>query len=81
MDGLTRSWLLLIALSLATTLLASLDGRIVVAGLLLLAWIKARLILGRFLHLRDAGRWLSAFTVPLAIWLMAIGVLYALVTG
>lgn len=81
MDGLTRTWVLLIGATAATTLLASFDGKIAMAGLLVLAWVKARLILGRFLHLEGTRGWLSAFTLPLALWLLAIGGLYALVAG
>lgn len=71
-DRLTRNWLLLIALILATTGLATQDGRIAAAGLLALAWVKARAILGGFLHLDRAPGWLSAFLVPLGLWLCVV---------
>ncbi|MDF3608175.1 hypothetical protein PE067_19720 [Paracoccus sp. DMF-8] len=48
-------------------------------GILLLSFLKARLILGRFLHLATAPGWLVAFTVPIAIWLLLIGGAYVLV--
>lgn len=71
-DRLTRNWLLLIALILATMGLATQDGRIAAAGLLALAWVKARAILGGFLHLDRAPGWLSAFLVPLGLWLCVV---------
>lgn len=78
MDGLTRTWGLLIGLTIVTTAIATLDGRLAAAGLLVLAWIKARCILGGFLHLKSAPGWLPAFTLPLAIWLGAIAALLAI---
>lgn len=78
MDGLTRTWGLLIALTLTTTGLAAWDGRLAAPGLMLLAWLKARSILGGFLHLNAAPGWLSAFTFPLMLWLAAIAALHAL---
>ena len=75
MDRLTRNWLVLIALILATTGLAALDGRIAAAGLLVLAWAKSRAILGGFLHLDQAPGWLAAFVVPLGLWM---GLVWAL---
>ena len=78
MDALTRNWLLLIGFVGATLALAALDGRLAAAGLLALAWLKARAILGGFLHLKASPGWLSAALLPLAIWLFAIWGLYAL---
>lgn len=77
MDGLTRTWLWLVGLTAVTTLLA---GWPVVAGVALpmLALFKARAILGGFLHLRAAPGWLTAITLPLALWLVLIAGLYAL---
>ena len=72
MDRLTRNWLVLIALILATVALATQDGRIAAAGLLALAWVKARAILAGFLHLDRAPGWLSAFAVPLGLWLCVV---------
>lgn len=76
-DLLTRTWLLLIALVGATTGLAVQDGRIAAAGLLALAWIKARAILGGFLHLDRAPGWLTAFMVPLGLWMALVWALAA----
>lgn len=75
MDALTRAWGLLAGLTLATAALAAIDGRLAAAGVLALAWIKARTILGRFLHLRAAPGWLAAFTLPLGVWLAALAAL------
>lgn len=72
MDPLTRTWTLLIALSAATVFLAPMPGAAAMAGLLILAWVKARAILGGFLHLRAAPGWLAAFTVPLALWMAVL---------
>lgn len=78
MDPLTKTWGALIALTAATTALAGVSGRLAVIAVLGLAFLKARLILGRFLHLGAAPGWLSAFTVPIGIWLCLIGAGYAL---
>ncbi|GAB1361912.1 hypothetical protein MASR1M32_11480 [Rhodobacter sp.] len=75
MDQSIKTWGLLVALTLATTALATLESRLAAAGLLALAWTKARTILGGFLHLKTAPGWLGAFTVPLAIWLAAMAAL------
>ena len=40
--------------------------------LLALAWVKARAILAGFLHLDRAPGWLSAFVVPLGLWLCVV---------
>lgn len=76
-DRLTRNWLVLIALILATTGLATQDGRIAAAGLLALAWAKARAILGGFLHLDRAPGWLPTFLVPLGLWMTLVWALAA----
>lgn len=81
MDRLTRTWLLLLVLTGLTTLVSGFSGIAAVFGLLFLAWLKARLILARFLHLDAAPGWLGAFTFPLAIWLVAIFLLFALAAG
>ena len=72
MDDLTKNWLILIALTLGTVTLATFDGRLAAAGLLLLARAKARAILGGFLHLDAAPGWLPAITVPLGFWLVLL---------
>lgn len=72
MDTGTRTWIVLAGLTAATAALAGLDSRFAAAGMLALAWAKARTILGGFLHLGSAPGWLAAFTLPLAIWLAAL---------
>ncbi|KRW95046.1 cytochrome C oxidase subunit IV family protein, partial [Paracoccus sp. PXZ] len=69
---LTRIWLILLALTAATTALAFASGPVAAAALLGLALLKARAILAGFLHLDRAAGWRAAFTVPLAIWLALI---------
>lgn len=75
---MNRTWATLIALTAATVLLAPLPGLAAMAGFLVLAWLKARAILGGFLHLRGAPGWLGAVTVPLALWMAAVWALAAL---
>jgi len=81
MDALTRTWLLLLGLTLATALLAGIDGRLAAVALLALAWLKARAILSGFLHLRTAPGWLGAAMLPLGIWLAVIGALCLVALG
>lgn len=78
MEPLFRTWALLIGLTAATTALAAWDGRAAAAALLVVALLKARAILGGFLHLAAAPGWLAALTLPLALWLAALWGLYAL---
>lgn len=75
MDALTRNWLLLIALTLGTVTVNAFHGPVAAGLLLVLAWTKARTILGGFLHLSRAPGWLSVAMVPLAVWMVAIWVL------
>ena len=78
MTALPRIWLWLLALTAATTTLAVFPGRSATAALLGLAFLKARAILGGFLHLDHAPGWLTAVSVPLALWLGLIGLLAVL---
>lgn len=78
MEPLTRTWALLIGLSAGTVLMATAPEWAAMAGLLILAWLKARTILGGFLHLRASAGWLPALTVPLALWLAVVWGLAAL---
>ncbi|RBP83349.1 hypothetical protein DFO80_13337 [Rhodobacter sp. 140A] len=72
MDPLTRNWLWLLALIGATVALAGWP-----AALLAVAFLKAVAILNGFLHLTRASGWLTAFAVPLGLWLAAIWALHA----
>lgn len=78
MQPLTRSWLVLIALSLISTVLALAVGHaqgwpLKVGGLaiLLLALAKARIILGSYLELNHAPRWKRGF--DFVLWLFGLG--------
>lgn len=71
----TRAWLTLLALSASTAALAVAQPRLAAwavpaasAALLLLAWVKARVILKHYLGLSAAPAWLRGFTVVLAIY-------------
>ena len=84
MSGLTRTWAALIALAVATTLVATMAPaspplRIAAAGLLLaLGWGKARLILGRFLGLEAAAPgWRAGLGWAIAAFLAVALGLYA----
>lgn len=69
-----RAWLLLIALSAATTAV-SLGGG---PGLIILgiAWVKARLILGTYLGLDGVPAIRRGFDLVLALMVAGMGVLY-----
>ncbi|MDA7964485.1 cytochrome C oxidase subunit IV family protein [Ruegeria sp.] len=63
----TRAWLWLLALSLGSTLLTLLPipGAVLAGGILILALIKARLILACYLDLAQSTPWLRGFTLVL----------------
>ncbi|MEI2686990.1 MAG: nitric oxide reductase F protein [Cypionkella sp.] len=71
----TRAWIALLALSAITTTLAvvqpALTGWAIAASsslLLVLAWLKARVILARYLGLAAAPDWLRGFNLVLALY-------------
>lgn len=71
----TRAWIILLALSALTTALAvaqpALTGWAIPACssvLLGLAWLKARVILARYLGLAAAPDWLRGFNLVLALY-------------
>ena len=68
----TRTWAALIAASLASTALAAsgLTGRAFALAVLALAWVKAELILRRYLHLARVPAIARGFSLGLAIFLM-----------
>ncbi len=82
-DPLTRAWLALIALSGLSALAAAAigrgyDARIAGGIVLLLALIKARVILSRYLGLADAPSWRRGFNAVLALFmLVALGLYLA----
>jgi len=80
-DPLLRAWGWLVGLGLATTAAAggvSSGAAVPVLGVLLLAvaFLKARLILGRYLGLDRAPAWRRAFLGAIAALLMLLAGLY-----
>ena len=75
MDALTRNWLWLLALIVGTVAVAAFSGPVAAALLLALAWLKARAILGGFLHLSGLPGWLSMAMLVLGLWLALVWVL------
>ena len=72
--GLTRTWGLLIGLSLGSTALAAAGntGHWALAAILLLAWFKAHLILKVYLGLERSPRILAGFDIMLTLTMMAM---------
>ena len=61
---LVRAWMVLVALSTGTVLLAAIPGlnaTYTVVGVLVLAGLKARVILSRYLGLAGSRFWMRAF--------------------
>ena len=82
-DLLIRAWALLIALSVAATAVALLRPdaprwAVIAAGAAILgiAWIKARVILGRYLELDAHPGPRRAFGAVLGLWALAALALY-----
>jgi len=71
---LTRAWMLLIALSLGSTLVAAsgLSGRWLAVLVLPLAWAKAQVILTRYLGLAQAPAVARGFALVLALFMAAL---------
>lgn len=74
MSQMTKAWLQLLALSAGSTLLAAsgLGGFWLVAAVLLLAGLKARVILKDYLGLSVAPGWLRGFELGLSLLLLAL---------
>lgn len=70
---LTRTWAALVALSALTASLTALDPAraVLVPGVLILAGVKARLILGQYLRLCAAPAWQKGFDLGLLALLLA----------
>ena len=68
----TRAWILLIALSIGSTVIAvtGLSGTLPALAILLLAWGKARVILRQYLGLARAPGWSRGFALVLAIYMI-----------
>ena len=78
---LTRAWLTLLLLSLGSTLIAAAVSRgfaPAAAGvaILLLAWLKARVILSRYLGLWQAPGWRAGFNWVLGFYCLLLLGLY-----
>lgn len=77
-QSLLKTWLGLTGLSLlaAAVTLANLPRWFIAAAILLLALLKARLILARYLDLVRAPGWLAGATLVLAIWTLLAFAIY-----
>lgn len=82
---LARAWILLLVLSAGSTAIAvalpSLNGAVLrgaVLALLVLAWLKARVILMRYLGLADVPVAARAFQTGLGLFMIAAAALYLL---
>ena len=80
---MTRAWLTLLALGLVTTTLAAAPvgamspaAALVSALILIVAWIKMRLILRNYLELRHSRTWSRIFDWILGVFSLALHGLY-----
>jgi hypothetical protein len=73
MSRVTKAWVLLLALSAASTALAAsgLGGAALVLPILALAGLKAHVILRDYLRLATAPGWLRGFDLGLALLILA----------
>jgi cytochrome c oxidase subunit IV len=84
--AMIEAWVLLVVLSASTTALTFIEmsGRsrmIIAAGVLVLAGLKARIILTRYLQLRNSRFWTRAFDLAIGGFLLLSFGLYASATG
>ncbi|MEP3047025.1 MAG: hypothetical protein ABJL55_03195 [Roseibium sp.] len=80
-DPILRAWLSLLALSAASVLVAflvpaGLNQAVIGSVILLLAWMKVRLILSRYLGLWQAPSWKSGFNWVLGFYCLLLLGLY-----
>jgi uncharacterized membrane protein YjjP (DUF1212 family) len=80
-DPLNKAWFALVALSGASAVVAELaigglDRRVVGAVVLLLALMKARVILSRYLGLAEAPSWRRGFNLVLTLFCLLLLGLY-----
>ena len=80
-DPLTRAWLALMALSAASAFVATgvshgLFRTAAGALILLLAFLKARIILSRYLGLWQAPAWRAGFNLAIGLYCLALLSLY-----
>jgi hypothetical protein len=73
MTRVTKAWVLLLALSAASTAMAAsgLGGAALVLPILTLAGLKAHVILRDYLRLATAPGWLRGFDLGLALLILA----------
>jgi hypothetical protein len=81
MRDLVQAWAALVVLSLGTVVLSSIGtagqrGAFVAAGVLVLAWLKARVILGRYLGLAGSRFWTRTFGLVIGMFLVLSFALY-----
>ena len=77
-NSLTRAWLALLALSIASATLTQLpiSAKFLGACILILALAKSRIILARYLELATSPAWLRGFTVMLTGFALTVFSLY-----
>jgi len=78
---LFRAWVLLLVLALASTFLAlpwlwNIWPTVAGSGVLVLAWLKARVVLARYLGLAAAPTWQRGFDISLGLFCLLLLVLY-----
>lgn len=83
--ALIEAWAVLVGLSAATTVLSMMEvsgrGGIIISGfVLLLAGIKARVILSRYLQLRNSRFWLRSFDMAIGSFLLLSFAVFAFAT-
>lgn len=73
MNRVTKAWILLLALSAASTAMAAsgLAGAALALPILMLAGLKAHVILRDYLGLASAPGWLRGFDLGLALLILA----------
>jgi hypothetical protein len=85
-DSLIRSWVLLVGLSLGTTVMSLPEfsepwRRVAAVVVLMLAGLKARIILQRYLALAGSRFWTTTFDVVIAGFLLLAIATYMLAAG
>ncbi len=77
-NALTRAWVTLLALSVASALLTVLPipSTLLGGGILILALAKCRIILARYLDLAASPGWLRGFTMVMTGFALIIFALY-----
>lgn len=81
MSPLTRAWIVLLALSGGSTLIAAavtagIAPVIAGAAILMLAWLKSRVILSRYLGLWQAPAWRAGFNAVIGLYCLLLLGLY-----